>query len=106
LPVARAYYHLQRHNYPQVIPFLEQAIERAKRGEDRARYSYIIAQLHLRAGDVAKAREWYEKCLSFNGGYQMELNTELNLIRTRVQDGRMTTPEALAELGRMLRETK
>jgi hypothetical protein len=106
LPVARAYYHLQRHNYPQVIPFLEQAIERAKRGEDRARYSYIIAQLHLRAGDIAKAREWYEKCLSFNGGYQMELNTELNLIRTRVQDGRMSAPEAQAELGRMLKETK
>ena len=31
LPVARAYYHMKRENYPQVIPFLEQAIERASK---------------------------------------------------------------------------
>lgn len=106
LPVARAYYHLQRHNYPQVIPFLEQAIERASRGVDRARYSYIIAQLHLRAGDVAKAREWYERCLKYNGEYEMELNTELNIIRTGVKEGRIAVADAMAQLQRMLRDPK
>ena len=50
LPVARAYYHLQRGNYPQVIPFLETAIERANNNANKARYSYIIAQLHYREG--------------------------------------------------------
>ncbi|HJW28391.1 MAG TPA: hypothetical protein VJ508_03975, partial [Saprospiraceae bacterium] len=63
LPVARAYYHMKRENYTQVIPFLDQAIERASKRDHKARYSYIIAQLYDRQGNSEKAAEYYQKSL-------------------------------------------
>jgi len=106
LPVARAYYHMQRHNYPQVIPFLEQAIERASRRQDRARYSYIIAQLYERSGESAKASEWFGKSLGFSSDYLMELNGRLNLLRADMREGRVTMADAVSQLEKMLRDSK
>ena len=106
LPAARAYYHIKRGNFPQVIPFLEEAIERASDRAKKARYSYIIAQLHYKAGDVEKAVEYYQKSLEFSNNYELEFNTELNIIRTRFQTQRMTMAEAQAALDRMVRDPK
>jgi tetratricopeptide (TPR) repeat protein len=106
LPVARAYYHLMRENYAQVIPFLEQAIERAKDRSLRARYAYIIAQLHYREGRVAEARAYYEKALEFSNDYEMIFNTQLSIIRSSVQNGTMTSAEAQAQLDKMVKDSK
>jgi tetratricopeptide (TPR) repeat protein len=106
LPVARAYYHMKRENYPQVIPFLEQAIERAGNRNLKARYSYIIAQLHDRAGNTAKAGEYYQKSLDFATKYDMEFNTQLSFIRSSVKNNTMTRTEAQAQLEKMVKDSK
>ncbi len=106
LPVARAYYHMSRENYPQVIPFLEQAIERAKRKDDKARYSYIIAQLHDKDGNAAKAGEFYQMSLDFSNKYDMEFNTSLSIIRSAVRNKTMTNAEAQQSLEKMLKDVK
>ncbi|MEP6647006.1 MAG: tetratricopeptide repeat protein [Saprospiraceae bacterium] len=106
LPVARAYYHMMRENYPQVIPFLEQGIERASRRADKARYAYIIAQLYDRQGDVAKASEFYQKSLDFSNKYDMEFNTRLSIIRSSVHNKTMTAAEAQQSLVKMLKDAK
>jgi tetratricopeptide (TPR) repeat protein len=106
LPVARAYYHMSRENYPQVIPFLEQAIERANRRHDKARYAFIIAQLYDKDGKVDMASEYYQKSLDFSNQYEMELNTQLNIIRSSVRNGSMTSPDAVHTLDKMLKDDK
>lgn len=106
LPVARAYYHLQRENYPQVIPFLEQAIERAKDRADKARYSYIIAQLHYRDGRVEEARAYYQKALDFSNDYDMIFNTQLSIIRSSVKNNTMTRADAMSQLEKMVKDIK
>ena len=106
LPVARAYYHIKRHNYPQVIPFLEQAIERANRKDEKARYSYIIGQLHDKLGNVAKAAEYYQMSLDFSNQYDMEINTRLSMIRSSVKNKSMTHAEAKQILEKMLKDDK
>src|SRR5688572_12613456 len=106
LPVARAYYHMQRENYPQVIPFLEQAIELARKRDDKARYSYIIAQLYDREGKAAEAAEFYKKSLEFSNKYDMEFNTQLNIIRSSVHNKTMTSAEARQSLEKMLKDEK
>ncbi|MEO6133178.1 MAG: tetratricopeptide repeat protein [Saprospiraceae bacterium] len=106
LPVARAYYHMQRENYPQVIPFLEQGIERASKKADKARYAYIIAQLYDRQGNVAKAEEFYQQALDFSNKYDMEFNTKLSIIRSAVRNKTMTSAEAQQSLEKMLKDEK
>lgn len=106
LPVARAYYHLQRENYPQVFPFLEQAIERAKDPTHRARYSYIIAQLYFRDGNVEKAKEYYQKALDFSKQYEMIFNTQLSIIRSSVKDNTLSNADAQAQLDKMVKDIK
>lgn len=106
LPVARAYYHLKRGNYPQVIPFLEQAIERANNTSLKARYSYIIAQLYYRDGKIDEARTYYEKALDFTNDYEMEFNTQLAIIKASVKENRMTSAEALDRLEKMVKDAK
>ncbi len=106
LPVARAYYHIERENYPQVIPFLDQAIERARDREDKARYSYIIAQLYDKEGKVAEAADYYQKSLGFSNQYDMEFNTQLNIIRSSVKNKTITSAEAQQSLEKMLKDDK
>lgn len=106
LPVARAYYHMVRSNYPQVIPFLDQAIERATKRSDKARYSYIIAQLYDREGNAAKAAEYYQASLGYSNQYEMELNTQLSIIRSSVKNKTMTLADARQSLEKMIRDDK
>lgn len=106
LPVARAYYHMERENYPQVIPFLEQAIERAGKRDNKARYSYIIAQLYDKLGDAGKAAEFYQKSLDFSNKYDMEINTQLSIIRSSVRNKTMTDAEAKQSLEKLLKDDK
>jgi tetratricopeptide (TPR) repeat protein len=106
LPVARAYYHMVRENYPQVIPFLDQAIERATRRADKARYAYIIAQLYDKEGNVAKAEEYYEKSLDYSNQYDMEFNTKLSIIRSAVRNKTMTIAEAQQNLEKLIKDDK
>lgn len=106
MPVARAYYHMQRENYPQVIPFLEQAIERASKRAAKARYSYIIAQLYDKQGDIGKAAEYYQKSLSYTNDYEMEFNTELSIIRSSVRNKTISVETAEASLEKMLKDIK
>lgn len=106
LPVARAYYHIKRGNYPQVIPFLEQGIERASRREDKARYSYIIAQLYDMQGNSAQAAAYYQKSLDFANVYEMEFNTQLSIIRSAVSNHTMTRADAQKQLEHMVKDFK
>ena len=106
LPVARAYYHLMRENYAQVIPFLEVAVERAHDKSDKARYSYIIAQLHYREGRVEEARAYYEKALEYSNDYDMIFNTQLSIIKSSVKNKTMTEAEAVSQLEKMARDIK
>ncbi len=106
LPVARAYYHMKRENYPQVIPFLEQAIERARKRSNKARYSYIIAQLYYRQGQIDKAKEFYQNSLDYANNYDMEFNTRLSIIRSAFKTNTMSRAEAQAQLDKMVKDVK
>ncbi|MDQ3016090.1 MAG: tetratricopeptide repeat protein [Bacteroidota bacterium] len=106
LPVARAYYHMERENYPQVIPFLEQAIERASKRANKARYSYIVAQLYDKQGDISKAQEFYQKSLDFTNQYDMEFNTQLSIIRSGVRNKTLPLADAEAQLEKMLKDDR
>jgi outer membrane protein assembly factor BamD (BamD/ComL family) len=106
LPVARAYYHMKRENYAQVIPFLQQAIERAKKRANKARYAYIIAQLYYRQGEIDKAREFYQNSLDFANNYNMEFNTRLSIIRTGFKTHTITRADAQAQLEKMAKDVK
>jgi len=56
----KAHFQLKQKKYDQAIPSLEQAIELAKKRKEKARYSYIIAQIHQQEGRENEAVAFYE----------------------------------------------
>ena len=71
---------LKQGLYVDVIPFLSTAVEQADRN-DKARMSYILAQVYEKTGQYAEAYKWYEECLDKNPLHELEFNAMLSQAR-------------------------
>lgn len=71
---------LKQDYYEDAIPFLITAVEQSPR-KDKARMSYILAQVYEKAGQYNEAYEWYDKCLSQNPLHELEFNAMLSQAR-------------------------
>ena len=71
---------LKQGLYEEAIPFLSTAVEQADR-KDKARMSYILAQVYEKAGNYAEAYKWYETCLDKNPLHELEFNAMLSQAR-------------------------
>ncbi len=71
---------LKQGHYEDAIPFLLTAVEQADRN-DKARMSYILAQVYEKKGDYAEAYKWYEECLDNNPLHELEFNAMLSQAR-------------------------
>ena len=71
---------LKQGLYEDAIPFLSTAVEQADK-KDKARMSYILAQVYEKAGNYAEAYKWYEECLDRNPLHELEFNAMLSQAR-------------------------
>ena len=71
---------LKQGLYEEAIPFLSTAVEQADKN-DKARMSYILAQVYEKAGHYALAYDWYQKCLDKNPLHELEFNAMLSQAR-------------------------
>ena len=71
---------LKQGLYEDAIPFLSTAVEQADK-KDKARMSYILAQVYEEAGQYAEAYKWYEECLEGNPLHELEFNAMLSQAR-------------------------
>ena len=107
LPAALAYNAIARKNYKGAIPHLEQAIEVAKSRPERARYAYIIAQIHDLENETSGASyEYYKMALDFKPDYEMTFNAQLSMARTAYLSGEKSLDESIKTLDRMLKDEK
>ena len=106
LSVVKSHYYLKQKKYDDALPHLEQAIEDARKKKEKARYAYIIAQIHDLNDQDAKAYASYEQVLKFNPTYDMEFASRLNLATNAWESGKATAPDVTKTLNKMLKDVK
>ena len=100
-----AHYHIVQEEYEQAIPYLEKTIEHSSKKNKEARYNYILAQLHRRAGEYQLAAESYEQVVRKNPPYEMVFNAQVQ--RASLMDvGSGKSEEVKKELRKMLKDDK
>lgn len=77
-----AYYHQDRGETALTAAFLEEVLPYLKKGEEKARYHYLLAQLYETFGEVTLARKNYNLVFKNKPSYDLVFHTELGLMST------------------------
>lgn len=91
---------LAHKDYPKTIEYLENALNEAKKSEDKGRVNYILGQLYEQENNIGNAVEKYRKSTKYKIPYQMSFNAQL---KASVLEGGSKVKK---ELNKMLRDAK
>lgn len=106
IPIVRAFYHLKKKDYDFAIPYLEQAVKLSSDRNEKARLTFIVAQLHQLSGRQDMAFSAYDAVIKLHPDYEMEFNAELNLAKAAWASGRESSESAVNRLEKMAKEDK
>ncbi len=106
IPVVKAFYHIKKKEYNDAIQSLQQAIELSTDKYEKARFTFIIAQLHQSVGRQDKAFEAYNEVIKMHPEYEMEFNAQLNLSKAAWASGQESAKSSLDRLEKMAKEEK
>lgn len=106
VPVAQAHFFLRQEQYEDAIPYLNLAIARANKRRDKARYYYVLGQIHQRSGRLVQAAESFRMVRKMRPGYEMDFNARLNLTLSSWLAGRTPASEARRDLEKLLKDKK
>lgn len=96
---------LKQKLYEEAIPKLLIAVKNTKKKKDKLRYTYILAQLYEKTGNLSKASEMYEIVSNKNSSYEMEFNAKINMAKCFVDQGK-SSKDIRKTLKKMLRDDK
>ena len=106
IPAAKAHMFMKQEEYDQAVPFLEQAIAYEKEKSLKARYSYILGQIHQKAGREMAARSAFEAVNKYKPDYDLKFNSQLNLAKAEWKSGQATKDASIRKLEKMLKDKK
>ncbi|GLR18620.1 type IX secretion system periplasmic lipoprotein PorW/SprE [Portibacter lacus] len=106
IPVVRSFYHIKKKEYSEAIISLNQAIELSKNKDEKARFTFIIAQLNQQLGRQDKAFDAYNAVIKMHPAYEMEFNAALNLSKAAWASGQETAETTMKRLEKMAKEEK
>ncbi|MEL6865756.1 MAG: tetratricopeptide repeat protein [Bacteroidota bacterium] len=102
----RAYYHIEQRNYELAVAPLEIAINNSKDKQEKARFAYIVAQIHQKAGRSDEAYASFQRALKYSNSYEMEFSSKLNIAQNAWYKGEATAAQTTKTLRRMLKDIK
>jgi tetratricopeptide (TPR) repeat protein len=97
--------YLKQNNFKPAIEYLEKSLELKLRKNNKIRYTFILAQLYEKTGDLKKATELYGHVINMNPPYTMAFNAHINRALT-YQEGFGSAGEIEQELLKMLKDDK
>ena len=106
IPAVYAHLNLKKESYTEAIPHLEQAISISNDNTEKARYAYILAQIHQMNGDAVAAKQSFEQVTNFKPNYDLEFNTKLSIARNAWRTGSGSVASVIKSLDRMAGEEK
>ena len=106
LAPVEADYFIKQKKYAQAIEPLERAISLTKKKRLKARYAYIIAQIHQKLDQGEPAYAYYEKAYKYSRDYEMRFSSKLNMEQNAWLNGKATAEQAISRLKKMLKDDK
>ncbi len=98
-------FYCKRDDYSFAIENLTNAIPLTKSKRDRTRYTYVLAQLYQKQGQLKKASQLFAKVVKLNPPYEMAFSAKINEARCfDVSSG--STADLKKKLKKMLRDDK
>lgn len=101
-----AHHYITLKKYAEAIPFLEKTIELGENRIERARFSYIKAQLNQKLGQNEAAYASFEQVVKYTDNYEMEFSARLNLAQNAWRTGKGSGEDARLNLEKMLKDPK
>lgn len=106
LSEVNAYYYLKQKQYESAISPLEGAIALSKKRKMKARYAFILAQIHQKAGRQAAAAASFERVIKYRPSYEMEFSARLSMIKNTLEGDAVALDNAEKALKRLLKDEK
>jgi len=106
IPAAKAHLYMKQDKHDLAIPALEEAMDKAERRSDRARYAYILAQIQEKKGDYTSSVKAYERAKNLSPDYEMEFHAELAMLRNSWSAGVANMDDVQKKLNRLTRDEK
>ena len=103
LPKVYADVYLRQKNYAAAIPYLREAVNRAKKKPDQARSLFILAQVEQQQNKLKPAIQHYLAVLKKSPTYIMDFNARMNM--ARCYDGG-DSKVVIKQLKKMLKSSK
>ena len=97
----KAHLALIENEQDKAINYLQEAVDKSKIKEEKARLNFIIGQLLQLKGDET-ARQYYSKTIKLNAPFEMSFHAKIN----RATVGGVTPDEIIADLKKMAKEQK
>ncbi len=105
LAIVASDYYIQRGDYSQAVTELTNATQLIKRKRKKARYYYILAQLHQQDKNHKQAQKYYKLVLKSNPEYVMTFNAKMNLARS-LESGNKDSKKMKEKLLKMTKDDK
>ena len=106
VPVVRSDLFIRQKSYEGAVAPLRQSIENTKDRGLKARYAFILAQLHQRSGNTQDAAEAFAQVENFSRDYDMNLNAKLNQVKNEWASGGAGYDPTIRKLNRMEKDKK
>lgn len=106
LPASYASIYIKQKNYVAAISSLEEAILKTKDGELRARYMFIMGQLHELLGDYAQAFLKYKQANRKSKNFTLNLMAQMAMLKNEYRSGMQSKEGILTSLESMSKEDK
>jgi tetratricopeptide (TPR) repeat protein len=106
LAPARAHYYLKQKQYSSAINPLKEAVELADKKENKARYSFILAQLYQREGNSNETIAYHQKAIKYSRDYEMQFSARLALEKNAWQKSGGSLEDAVKRLEKLLKDIK
>ncbi|HMY85175.1 MAG: tetratricopeptide repeat protein [Saprospiraceae bacterium] len=97
---------MKKESYTQAIENLNKAIPMVKEKKRRARLTYILGQLYIKAGNYDMATQAFERVERLKPSYEMAFNASLSKFGCSVATGKISDEELNSRLNKMLKDLK
>lgn len=98
-------FHLKQEQYEGAIKYLDQAIDYISKKGRQIRYTFILAQLHLKLENYVKASQLFDEVIRMNPPYEMTFNAKINRALA-FEGGSGSGEEIKKQLQEMLKDDK
>jgi tetratricopeptide (TPR) repeat protein len=101
-----AFFHIEQEEYTQAIPFLKEAIALENKKLEKARLSYIVAQLYEKTKRYAEAQQTYAQVIALKPDYDLSFSAKVNAIIAGWKGSEASRAKATEELEKLSKDGK